>query len=386
MTIAQKIRLNARKISVNTCRLLLAVTFIFSGFVKANDPYGTVYKLNDYAVSMVHVHISSLILLIAAIALAFVEFNMGIYLFFGISRKKVSSLTVLFMSVMTLLTVYIFIFNPVSDCGCFGDAIILSNGATLLKNIVLLAAAIFLKKYSRLQTEFVTDRFKWLVSMASMSAILIFAVYCIICLPVIDFRPFKVGTDLRANYESYSDASNFEVKIVYEKDGKTIELDADDDDPDSTWTYVETRRNIKNEKQLETSNFYFSDAATDDDITEDLLYNDGTTLLLIIPDLKRADESCIDRINDLFDYSKDNDIPFYCLTGSADPNAQTYWTEHTGAEYGYAIGDERLLKTVCRGNPGLVVLHDGVIIGKKSNFQMPTPEELEKSIASKIQK
>lgn len=378
----KKFKLDAQKILVNACRILLAITFLFSGFIKANDPFGTVYKLNDYLMSMGGISIPEFIVLIMSVGLAFVEFTLGIYLFFGISRKNTSTFTVLFMSVMTLLTVYIFIFNPVSDCGCFGDAIILSNGATLSKNIVLLAAAIYLKRYSKLQKEFVPDKFKWIISTLGMVAITAFAVYNIICLPFIDFRPFKVGTDLKANYKSYSDPSNFEVKIVYEKDGEKIELDIDDDDPDSTWTYVETIRNIKNEEELKTSNFYFSDAVTEDDITEDILYNEDISLLVIIPDLYHADESCTDKINDLYEYSTKQDCAFYCLTGSVDNEAQQYWTEHTGAEYNYFIGDEKLLKTIVRAKPGLVLLKDGVIINKWSNYNFPVIEDIEKIVAS----
>lgn len=361
---------------VNVCRFLLAGTFIFSGFVKANDPFGMVYKLNDYFMSMGKIEIPELIVLIMAIGLGLAEFTLGIYLFFGISRRKASTFTVMFMTLMTLLTVYIFIFNPVSDCGCFGDVIILSNGATLAKNIVLLAAAIILKRYSKLQAEFVPDKVKWLISIISMASILAYSVYCVVYLPFIDFLPFKVGTNLRANYESYRDPSNFEVKIIYEKDGRKLELDINDDDPDSTWTYVETVRNIKNEKELETSNFYFLDAQTEDDITEDILYNEGTTLLLVIPDLMHADESCIDKINDLYECAESEDMMFYCLTGSTDEKAQQYWREHTGAEYNYYVGDDRLLKSVVRAKPGLVMLQDGIIKQKWSNYMLPNKEEL----------
>jgi len=374
----KRTKLKALKVMTNFCRILLAATFIFSGFVKANDPYGTVYKLGDYFSSLGLNNVPSFIMLIMAIALAFLEFTMGIYLFFGINRKKTSRLTLAFMLFMTLVTIYIFIFNPVSDCGCFGDAIILTNGQTLTKNIILLAAATFLKRHSKLQTEFIRDKYKWMVSMISMVSILAFTIFSIVYLPLIDFRPFKIGTNLRANYESYSNPSNFEVKIVYEKDGKTIELSPEDDDPDSTWTYVETRRTIKNEKELETSNFYFNDAESEDDITEDIIYNEGYTILLVIPDLRHADESCVDKINDIYEYSVDEGYEFYCLTGSVDQEAHTYWSDHTGAEYTYSIGDERLLKTIVRGKPGLVLMYDGVIKNKWSNYNLPIADELSK--------
>ena len=372
----RKTKILIQKSFVNACRLLLALTFLFSGFVKANDPYGTVYKLNDYFASMGNIHIPELVMLFMAVGIAFFEFSLGIYLFFGINRKKASTFTVIFMVLMTLLTVYIYIFNPVSDCGCFGDAIILSNGATLLKNIVLLSAAFFLKRFSKMQTEFVPDRFKWIISILSMVLILAYSSVCIYRLPIIDFRPYKIGTNLKANYESYSNPDNFEIKIVYERDGETLELDAEDDDPDDSWTYVETKREIKNEEQLETSNFFFTDSKTDDDITEDILYNEGDVILLIIPDLKHADESCIDKINDIYDFSQEEHIAMYCLTASLDEKTQKYWNEHTGAEYEYYIGDDRLLKTIVRGKPGIVLIHNGVIMNKWSNHNIPSREEL----------
>ena len=364
-------KINAHKILVNICRLLLAVTFIFSGFVKANDPYGTLYKLNDYFASFGGIQFPEIITLVMAIGLAFIEFTLGVYLLIGINRKNVSTFTVIFMCLMTLLTIYIFLFNPVSDCGCFGDAIILTNGQTLAKNFILLAAAIYLKRYSKLQAEIVPDKYKWIISFIAMASILLYATYCIINLPVIDFRPYKVGTNLRANYESYNDPSNIEIKIIYKKNGKTLELSADDEDPDSSWTYVETRREIKNEEQLKTSNFYFEDSETGEDVTEDILYNEGTTLLIIIPDLRHADEGCVDKVNDLYECAIEKGYQFYCLTGSADPKDQTYWVEHTGAEYGFYIGEERLLKTMVRGNPGLIVIKDGIIHKKWSNYMLP---------------
>ena len=134
---------------------------------------------------------------------------------------------------------------------------------------------------------------------------------------------------------------------------------------------METRREIKNEEQLKTSNFYFEDSETGEDVTEDILYNEGTTLLIIIPDLRHADEGCVDKVNDLYECAIEKGYQFYCLTGSADPKDQTYWVEHTGAEYGFYIGEERLLKTMVRGNPGLIVIKDGIIHKKWSNYMLP---------------
>ena len=369
-----KVKSQLLTVAVNVCRLLLAATFIFSGFVKANDPLGTVYKLEDYVHAMAWFTLPDTFLLGCAVILALFEFTLGVYLLFGMKRKATSAITLAFMVVMTLLTVYIAIANPVEDCGCFGDVLILSNGATLAKNIVLLGAAVLVSRYYRLQKDFLGSTAKWLIAFVSLCLIIVYAVYCIVCLPVLDFRPYKVGTNLREAVTS--DQQKFDVKIVYEKDGQTLELSAEDEDPDSTWTYVETRRTPIETQHLATADFYVADA-DGEDVTEEILLADGYTLLLIIPDLMNADEGCVDKVNEVYDYAQEKGWGFYCLTSSEDQRAQTYWNDHTGAEYMYYIAEERMLKTVVRGQPGLVLLQDGVIVKKWGNYNLPDDAELE---------
>ena len=369
-----KVKSQLLTVAVNVCRLLLAATFIFSGFVKANDPLGTVYKLEDYVHAMAWFMLPDTFLLGCAVILALFEFTLGVYLLFGMKRKATSAITLAFMVVMTLLTVYIAIANPVEDCGCFGDVLILSNGATLAKNIVLLGAAVLVSRYYRLQKDFLGSTAKWLIAFVSLCLIIVYAVYCIVCLPVLDFRPYKVGTNLREAVTS--DQQKFDVKIVYEKDGQTMELSAEDEDPDSTWTYVETRRTPIETQHLATADFYVADA-DGEDVTEEILLADGYTLLLIIPDLMNADEGCVDKVNEVYDYAQEKGWGFYCLTSSEDQRAQTYWNDHTGAEYLYYIAEERMLKTVVRGQPGLVLLQDGVIVKKWGNYNLPDDAELQ---------
>lgn len=370
-----KIKTKALVIAVNVCRLLLAATFIFSGFVKANDPLGTMYKLQDYVNAMSSRALPDTFLLGCAVMLAFFEFTIGIYTLFGIDRKKTSGITLAFMVVMTILTVYIVVANPVSDCGCFGDALVLSNEATLAKNIVLLAAAILTYRYYRLQFNFIGPVLKWFIVFVSLCFIIGYAVYCIICQPVLDFRPYKIGTNLRETVAGTSETPQYDVRIIYEKDGKTLELTAEDEDPDSTWTYVETRRTPLEETHTATADFYVMNAENED-ITEDILFADGYTFLLIIPSLTNADEGCIDRVNEVYGFAKDHGLGFYCITSLADQHAQTYWNDHTGAEYDYYTSDDRELKTIVRGEPGLVLLHDGVITHKWSNYNMPNEKDL----------
>lgn len=119
---------------------MLGAVLVFSGYVKAVDPMGTLYKLQDYLTAL---NLSGMVpqwlLLVAAVALAALEFCLGIFILFAIRRRLVSRVTLAFMVVMTLITIWLATTNPIKDCGCFGDAVYLTNVQTLIKNLVLFA-------------------------------------------------------------------------------------------------------------------------------------------------------------------------------------------------------------------------------------------------------
>ena len=142
------------KIWTTACRFLLAGVFIFSGFVKAIDPLGTLYKIQDYllAFGFPDVFPESFLYLLSVL-LACVEFCLGTYLFFGIRRRITPRLILLMMSVMTPLTLWLAVDDPISDCGCFGDAVVLSNWETFWKNVVLLVASVSIFKWRRCITQ-----------------------------------------------------------------------------------------------------------------------------------------------------------------------------------------------------------------------------------------
>ncbi len=357
---------------VNLCRLILAGTFVFSGFVKANDPYGTMYKIADYLTAW-NVEVQGMLILIAAVVLAFVEFIIGLYLLFGISCRSVARITLALMSVMTLFTVYIAVFNPVTDCGCFGDAIVLSNTGTLLKNVVLLAASVVVLRYYDLQFRLLSENSEWLVSVFSNFYVIAFAGYSLWALPVFDYRPYHIGSDIREGIEMPDSLMpKYDVKLVYERGNEVLELGLDDDDPDSTWTYKETKR-IKTREtgRPVVGDFYVMDDSNGgEDITERLLADEGYNFLLVAPRLEDANQGYIGDINNLYDYAKSFGYGFYCITAS-DSAARELWKDHTGAEYNFYRGDERTLKTIVRSNPGLVLLKDGKVVRKCSTYTMP---------------
>jgi triosephosphate isomerase len=191
-----------RWLAVNVCRIVLAVTFVFSGFVKIVDPKGTQYKFVDYIQAFGwEAWVPEFVPLALAISLAVFEFCVGINMFFGMRRRFTSWLYLLFMLVMTPLTLYLWLTNPVEDCGCFGDAITLTHAETFIKNIVLLLMSWVVFRYFRLMTRFISERNQWTISLYSIVFGLILACVSLYRLPVFDFRPYHVGADLKAAME-----------------------------------------------------------------------------------------------------------------------------------------------------------------------------------------
>ena len=363
---------------VNLCRMALALTFILSGYVKAIDPLGTQYKLNDYAAAMhLSEYIPDWLTLTGAIALAMTEFALGIFMLFAIRRHLVSRLMTAMMVMMTLITVWIFIANPVKDCGCFGDAIKLTNGETLLKNIVLLAAAIVTAMRPMDMARLISKSNQWIVTNYTLVYIVCTSIYCLYALPTFDFRPYHIGANIKKGMEIPEGAEQpeFETTFILKKNGQTREFTLDNY-PDSTWEFVDSKT-VQTRQGYEPPihDFSLTDTETGDDITDNVLSHKGYTFLLISRSLAYADDSNFGDIDQIYEYASEHNIPFYCVTASTDSDINR-WRDLTGAEYPFCTADETTLKTIIRSNPGLLLLKDATIIGKWSHNQLPDPDEL----------
>lgn len=361
------------KVWVNICRFVLAVVFIFSGFVKAIDPFGSFYKIQDYLTAFNLISwFPGYWPLLFAVLLAAIEFCAGIYLFLGIRRKISSTLAFLLMLVMTPLTLYLALADPVSDCGCFGDALVLTNWQTFGKNVVLLVAAVTVFRQWREITRFITLKMEWIFFMYTILFVFALSAYCLRNLPLLDFRPYKIGTNIKAGMEIPEGAklSVLETTFVMEKDGKRKEFTLDNY-PDSTWTFVETRTIVK-EKGYEPPihDFAMQSLTSGTDITDSVLTSRGYTFLLVAHRIEEADDSNIDLINEIYDYSVEHGYGFYALTSSPE-DAIALWCDRTGAEYPFCQMDDITLKTIIRSNPGLLLIKDGTILNKWSDSQLP---------------
>lgn len=370
----QKLRITA----VNVCRFVLAATFIFSGYVKAIDPLGTLYKLKDYAAAMsLNGLLPDWVLVGVAIALGALEFALGVFMLFAVRRHVVSRITLAFMTAMTVLTLWIFVADPVKDCGCFGDALKLTNGETLLKNIVLIACAALVAWRPADMARFISRSNQWIVRYYTVAYIVITSVYCLYTLPIFDFRPYHVGMNIKQGMEIPEGAEQpeFESTFLLRKNGETREFTLDNY-PDSTWEYVDTRT-VQTKKGYEPPihDFALTTCDTGEDITEQVLTKKGYTFLLVSPRLAVADDSNFGDIDQIYEYAEENGADFYCVTASANDEIER-WRDITGAEYQFCNADETTLKTMIRSNPGLMLLKDGTIIGKWSHNALPQTDDL----------
>lgn len=370
----QKLRITV----VNVCRFVLAATFIFSGYVKAIDPLGTLYKLKDYAAAMsLNGLLPDWVLVGVAIALGALEFALGVFMLFAVRRHVVSRITLAFMTAMTVLTLWIFVADPVKDCGCFGDALKLTNGETLLKNIVLIACAALVAWRPTDMARFISRSNQWIVRYYTVAYIVITSVYGLYTLPIFDFRPYHVGTNIKQGMEIPEGAEQpeFESTFLLRKNGETREFTLDNY-PDSTWEYVDTRT-VQTKKGYEPPihDFALTTCDTGEDITEQVLTKKGYTFLLVSPRLAVADDSNFGDIDQIYEYAEENGADFYCVTASANDEIER-WRDLTGAEYRFCNADETTLKTMIRSNPGLMLLKDGTIIGKWSHNTLPQTDDL----------
>ena len=324
-----------RWLLVNACRMILSVALIFSGAVKMIDPRGTEYKIKDYALAFGLDDMLALYMpLLLSMALALTEFCLGVNLLFGSNRRWTSRVVLVAFMLFTPLTLYLAIENPVSDCGCFGDAWVLTNWQTFGKNVVLLTCAIVVCIWYRLQTRLISEHAQWLVNLYTWMYAFILTLYCVYTLPVIDFRPYHIGADLKANMQW--------------------------DDTD---------------RMPPITDLFISDPETGEDMTDSIVAGAGWKFLIVAPRLESADDGVMDKLAELTEYCDEHDYRLVALTASSDSLIE-YWRDITGAEYPFLVADEIPLKTMVRSNPGLILLDGSVVANKWASSQLPGASQL----------
>jgi uncharacterized membrane protein YphA (DoxX/SURF4 family) len=349
------------------CRFLLALVFIFSGFVKAIDPLGSTYKIEDYLNAFGGFFAGfTFVALPASIILSTLELLIGLNFLFHVQLRRTSFVALLFMLVMTPLTLYIAMYNPVTDCGCFGDALVITNWQTFGKNAVFLVLSLYVFVLSKKSHPIFLPRVEWILVLVFTLAGIGLSVYTYNHLPLIDFRPYKVGVNIpeAMSIPEGVPTDKYETTFIYEKDGVQQEFTLENyPKGDSTWTFVDQKTVlISKGYEAPIHNFSIVDAAYDD-ITHDLIEYEGSVYLLIMYDVNKASETGAKRAEETYQKYKNSDTRFYALTASSDDEVEAF-KQKTGVTYPFAKTDPITLKTIVRANPGLMLMKNGTIIGK----------------------
>lgn len=314
--------------------IVLSSTLLFSGFVKALDPLGMCIKLNAYlAYFGIALPDSSLWLQLSTAALTLLEFTLGLNLLLGIRRRLSTMITLGFIVAMTTLTLWIYIANPVTDCGCFGEALKLTNGQTLAKNIILLIPSAWLACHPLTLPRLMPERSQWMANIYAALFLVGLIAYTSHRLPLVEMTDYRIGSSLREalfnpqSEESHTDMANF---ILCSPEGEMLQ--------------------------------------------DSILMADGYTFLVTLPDEDEADDGCNNLLNDLYDLHPA--ISFYGIIAEENKEQAADWVDRTGAAYPILSGESTQIKAMVRSNPGLMLLHDGRIVAKWSHNNLPAlPEE-----------
>ncbi len=370
-------------------RILLGIVFIFSGFVKAVDPLGSAYKFADYFTAFKLGFLEFFSLPLAMLLAAF-ELVLGVALILGYRRKITFRLLLWFMLFFTILTFILAIFNPVTDCGCFGDALILTNWQTFFKNVFLMifvSLLFFGRKTEDVRGRPVTE---WIILSGIYAGAVLFSLWNHRHLPLVDFRPYDVGTVISEEMEIPEDApgDEYETILVYRNrdEGKEYQFSLADYPKDTTsWDFISSdSRLIRKGYEPPIHDFAIMDASGND-LVDRILADPGLTLIMVSHDLEKADARALKMAGEWSEVELlAEDFSFLAVSASTTGVVNAV-SSLLGLEYPVFAGDEIMLKTMVRSNPGFMLISDGTIIGKWGFRDFPSLSELDPDLPQKIE-
>lgn len=350
-------------------RIAVGALFVFSGFVKAVDPWGTLFKVDDY-LAVMGISVWPNLELVAVFGLCALEFLIGVFLIFGCFRKSTPIVAALVMAFMLILSLWIALSDPVADCGCFGDAYVISNWATFWKNVALCLGVIWLLRYNRLEICIITPAFQWIAFVATAIFIVVIELFGYLSQPLIDFRPYKVGLDL-VDAESVSDATP-DFIFIYEKDGKREEFGLSDSLPDESdgWIFVDRKEiypdvDKKKEENASGRSLRIWSKDGSEDVTSEAILSEGKQLIVMMPVLKSVSPATTWKLNSLYEWSVRNNVEMIAVVYGS-PEEIANWEDLSLASYPIYTAEDTQQKEVVRGNPGVVYLEDGKVMWKST--------------------
>lgn len=366
--------LSFKRALVCLSQLILGLTFIISGLSKCIDPVGSSIKFTEYLLYFGQGRFIELTLGMAWL-LSIIETACGVCLLVGYGRARAFWFITLLMLIFTPLTLWLAVTDAIQDCGCFGDAIHLTNWQTFGKNVVLCLLLYVVWHWHHLSYRLLGKTTGAILFYWTMGVCVWFCWMGTWREPLIDFRPYHPGVDLlkatvgdATTSDDYSLASSTYTCIYKLGDlEQEFPLDSIPDESEG-WEFVTTIEHpaavdVSQPSSTHAAIDFFVKNAEGEVLTRQLLQHPGYTLLLLSPSLDRASQHDIDRIEQLWEYATDYGYPFYCITARDEQQYQN-WQYNTGAEYDFLFTDASIVETVCRSNPGVMLLHDGYICWK----------------------
>lgn len=353
------------------CRFAFGLLFIFAGFIKGIDPIGTALKIKEY-IGAFHLDSLDFLSIPLSLILTWAEFLIGVAILKGLKMRLFSKIALAFIITFTLLTLWIAIANPVSDCGCFGEAIHLSNKATFIKNLILLGAALVIFFQRDKYHTIARPKVEW--GYLGIYSILIIGlqIYSLMKIPQIDFGIYKPGTDLIARQQQYQERE-YETTFIYSKDGeeKTFTIN---DLPDSTWTFVDAKSVLVSGAAEDASvDFSFIDSHGNP-VGNEIVQQKGPVFFISIYNAKALGPRAVKKIMNLADTLYRHNLQLYIISANSVETTQALfepYEQEDGRTYSILYSDYKAVISLNRSSGGLTYVNSGIIIKKWARENYP---------------
>lgn len=382
-----------KNIILSISRIFVGVLFIFSGLIKANDPLGFGYKLQEYF-EVFHMNFLSGLATGIAILLCTLEVVLGALLLLGFWSRKVAWGLLLLIIFFTLLTFVSAAFKVVTSCGCFGDAIPLTPWQSFSKDLVLLVLIIVIFIYKdRIRPLFKKETAQRNIAIAVTLIALGFGIFTYNVLPIIDFLPYKVGSHIPSQMVIPPGEKPDEYEIMYHLVNKKTKEEKDMSDKaylkteiwkDNNWEIVgePVQRLVKKGYEPKIKDLKITDASGTD-YTKELIENPYYSLVFVAYDLNNTNEDAVGKLNALaINVTQQFNIRTVLLTSNSAQDAEAFVKKNNlFSEVFYA--DAVPLKSMVRANPGIMLLKNGVVVNKWHFHNVPTFDQLSRKYFDK---
>lgn len=351
------------KYLIHLLRFFLGVTFIISGMIKLNDPMGFAFKLEDYfAPNVLNLTFLEPYALALAILVCIAEIVLGVTLLLGYKKKLTLWLLLAMLVFFGFLTFYSAYYNKVTDCGCFGDAIKFTPWQSFTKDMVLLAVALVLFFWGQAYIKpLAKERTLLCLIILSVVGCGIFVYYVYNYLPVVDFRPYKIGANIPQGLLQPSGKITYHMTVILDGKETNITNNTGQIPKNSNGEYAKVIKMTSETPKPLMHDFYIEDKDRNSYFDE---FMDKEKLILVVAyRIDRTDEAAFSKIKELTDRAMKEGYTVIGLTSQLDL-AQNIIKKYE-LNFDFYFNDGTTLKTMIRANPGVVWLNKGTIVDKK---------------------